>query len=47
MLLVETNDMEGAFDAVIQFMESKAIDMVVIYSLPALVPSAEDEKTME
>jgi recombination protein RecA len=28
-------------------MESKAIDMVVIDSLPALVPSAEDEKTME
>ena len=47
VLLVETNDMEGAFDAVIQFMESKAIDMVVIDSLPALVPSAEDEKTME
>lgn len=47
VLLVETNSMEHAFDAVIQFMESKAIDMVVIDSLPALVPGAEDDKTME
>ena len=47
ILLIETNSMEDAFDAVIQFMESKAIDMVVVDSLPALVPSAEDEKTME
>jgi recombination protein RecA len=47
VILVETNSMEDAFDAVIQFMESKAVDMVVIDSLPALVPSAEDEKTME
>lgn len=47
VILVETNSMEDAFDAVIQFMESKAVDMVVIDSLPALVPSAEDEKSME
>lgn len=47
VILVETNSMEDAFDAVIQFMESKAVDMVVIDSLPALVPSAEDEKHME
>lgn len=47
VLLVETNSMEDAFDAVIQFMESKAVDMVVVDSLPALVPSAEDEKHME
>lgn len=47
VLLIETNSMEDAFDAVIQFCQSKAIDMVVIDSLPALVPSAEDEKTME
>jgi len=47
VILVETNSMEDAFDAVIKFMESKAVDMVVIDSLPALVPSAEDEKSME
>lgn len=47
VLIVETNSMEDAFDSVIQFMESKAVDLVVVDSLPALVPSAEDEKTME
>jgi recombination protein RecA len=47
VLLVETNSMEDAFEAVIKFMESKSVDMVVVDSLPALVPSAEDEKTME
>ena len=33
VLLVETNSMEDAFDSVIKFMESKAIDMVVVDSL--------------
>jgi len=47
VLLVETNIMEDAFDAVISFCESKAVDMVVVDSLPALVPGAEDDKTME
>ena len=47
VLLVETNSMEDAFDAVIQFCESKSVDLVVVDSLPALVPSAEDEKSME
>ena len=47
VILVETTSMEDAFDAVIQFMESKSVDMVVVDSLPALVPSAEDEKHME
>lgn len=47
VILVETNSMEDAFDSVIKFMESKSVDMVVIDSLPALVPSAEDEKSMD
>lgn len=47
VLLVETNIMEDAFDAAIQFCESKAVDLVVIDSLPALVPGAEDERIME
>lgn len=47
VIVVETTSMEDAFDAVIQFMESKAVDIVVIDSLPGLVPSAEDEKSME
>ena len=47
VILVETNNMEDAYEAVIKFMESKAVDMVVIYSLPALVTGAEDEKEMD
>lgn len=47
VLLVETNIMEEAYEATIEFCESKAVDLIVIDSLPALVPSTEDEKTME
>lgn len=45
--VVSTNIMEEAYEAVISFVESKAIDCVVIDSLPALVPTAEDEKDMD
>jgi recombination protein RecA len=45
--VVETNDMETAYDAAIKFAESRKVDCIVIDSLPALVPSAEDEKDME
>lgn len=47
VMVVETNLMEDAYEAVIQFCESKAVDLVVIDSLPALVPSTEDQKDME
>lgn len=47
VLVVETNDMETAYDTAIRFAESKEIDCIVIDSLPALVPTAEDEKDME
>lgn len=47
VLLVETNIMEEAYEAAIQFCESKGVDLLVIDSLPALVPSTEDEKTMD
>lgn len=45
--VVATNIMEEAYEAVIKIVESKEIDCIVIDSLPALVPSAEDEKEME
>lgn len=45
--VVSTNIMEMAYEAVIEFTESKAVDCIVIDSLPALVPSSEDEKQME
>ena len=47
VLVVETNVMEDAFEAVINFADSKAVDCIVVDSLPALVPSAEDAKTMD
>jgi recombination protein RecA len=47
VLVVETNDMENAYDTAIRFAESRSVDAIVIDSLPALVPSAEDEKDME
>ena len=45
--VVSTNIMEEAYEAVIRIVESKAIDCIVLDSLPALVPGAEDEKEME
>ena len=47
IIVIETNIMEEAYDAVLAFAESKAVDAIVIDSLPALVPSPENEKTME
>lgn len=45
--VISTNIMEEAYEAVIQITESKAVDCIVIDSLPALVPTSEDEKQME
>ena len=45
--VINTNLMEEAYEAVIAFTDSKAVDCIVIDSLPALVPGAEDEKEMD
>ena len=47
IFLIETNVMEDAYESVIKYAESRSIDMLVIDSLPALVPHTEDEKAME
>lgn len=47
LLVVETNEMEAAYDTAIEFAGSREVDLVVIDSLPALVPGDEDEKNME
>jgi len=47
VFVISTNIMEEAYEAVIKFAESKVVDCIVIDSLPALVPSAEDEKEMD
>ncbi len=45
--VVSTNVMEQAYESVIQLTESKAVDCIVIDSLPALVPTTENDKEME
>lgn len=47
VIVIETNIMEEAYDAVIAFAESKSVDAIVIDSLPALVPGPENEKSMD
>jgi recombination protein RecA len=47
VLVVETNIMEEAYQAVIEFAESKQVDAIVIDSLPALIPGPENEKNMD
>lgn len=45
--VLNTNVMEIALEAVLEVVETKEVDCVVIDSLPALVPAAEDEKDMD
>lgn len=45
--VISTNIMEAAYEAVIEVTGSKAVDCIVIDSLPALVPLTEDQKEME
>jgi recombination protein RecA len=47
VIVIETNIMEEAYDAVIAFAESRSVDAIVIDSLPALIPGPEDEKNMD
>lgn len=47
VILIESNIMEEVFQSVLEFLDTKDVDLVVIDSLPALVPSAEDEKQMD
>jgi len=47
VIVIETNVMEEAYQAVIDFAESKAVDAIVIDSLPALVPAPEAARNMD
>jgi len=47
VIVIETNIMEEAYDAVLAFADSKSVDAIVIDSLPALVPGPENEKNMD
>lgn len=46
MMIVDTNIMEIAYDTVIEYLDSRAVDAVVIDSLPALQPASEDDGAM-
>ena len=46
VIVIETSIMEEAYQAVIQFAESKSVDAIIIDSLPALSPAPEMEKDM-
>ena len=45
--VVETNVMENAYDLVIRALDNRAVDCVVLDSLPAVVPETEYEKSMD
>ena len=45
--VVETNIMEQVYDLVIKALDNRAVDMIVVDSLPSLVPGDESEKMME
>lgn len=47
VIIVPTQDMEFAYQTVLDFAESKSVDMIVIDSYPALVPGEEAEKDMD
>lgn len=47
MIIHDTNIMEEAYEGTLSALESRAVDMVVIDSYPALVSVSEDEKAME
>lgn len=46
VIVIETTIMEEAYQAVIEFAESKSVDAIVVDSLPALSPAPEMEKDM-
>jgi recombination protein RecA len=46
MTFVTSNIMEEAYETCVRVMEERAVDAVVIDSLPALMPLEEDQKTM-
>ena len=46
VIVIETNIMEEAYQAVIEFAKSKSVDAIVIDSLPALSPAPEMENDM-
>ena len=47
VIVEDENTMEAVYEHAIEFLDTKAVDCIVIDSLPALVPAREDDDTME
>jgi len=47
IVVIEDNAMETVYEDALKFLEPRAVDMIVIDSLPALAPIRELDKTME
>ena len=47
VIVLNENVMETAFNVIIEFLETRGVDCIVIDSLPALIPEREDDKDME
>lgn len=47
LILVDTNVMQDAYHVTLEYLRSMAVDLIVIDSLPALVPIQEDEANMD
>lgn len=47
VIVVPTQDMEFAYQTILDFTESRSVDCVVLDSYPALLPGEEDQKSMD
>jgi recombination protein RecA len=47
MIIVDTNVMEDAYEAIFEFLESREVDAIVIDSLPQLIPMTEEEQDID
>lgn len=46
-IIAEINNMEEAWQTVLDFMDNRAVDLIIVDSLPALIPGDEDDKQMD
>lgn len=47
VIVVPTQEMEFAYETMLQFAESRSVDCIVLDSYPALIPNEEEEKSMD
>jgi len=47
VVVIPTQDMTFAYDKMLEFAESRSVDLIVLDSYPALIPPEEEQKTMD